>query len=123
MITLFTNQSNSVYHVLPAAERPGRALLHGRYDQHGGRHQDNVGADVHQVRSQNIVHYYNKNAHQCIIGEEIMPARPWGIPRPQAKGPQGLEGIISSPIMHWMAFFILFHHIYDQNVFILTINS
>ena len=28
----------------------------------------------------------------------------------QAKGPQGLEGLISYPIRHWRAFFILFHH-------------
>ena len=35
----------------------------------------------------------------------------WGVLRPQAKG---LEGIISSPIMHWRAFFILFHHFYTE---------
>ena len=31
--------------------------------------------------------YYSKNARQCIIGEDTMPARP--------RDPQGLEGIIS----------------------------
>ena len=54
---------------------------------------------------------YNKNARQCIIGEEIMPARPWGSRGRRPRDPQGLEGIIFSPIMHWRAFFILFHHI------------
>ena len=55
--------------------------------------------------------YYNKNARQCIIGEEIMPARPWGSRGRRPRDPQGLEGIIFSPIMHWRAFFILFHDI------------
>ena len=39
-----------------------------------------------------VYKYYNKNARQCIIGEEIMPARPWGVPRPQAKGLPGSGG-------------------------------
>ena len=25
-----------------------------------------------------VINYYNKKARQCIIGEEIRPARPWG---------------------------------------------
>ena len=37
-------------------------------------------------------YYYNKNARQCITGVEIMPARPWGVPQPQAKGPPGSGG-------------------------------
>ena len=46
-------------------------------------------------------YYYNKNARQALGG-----------PAPTGQGtPRGLEGIISSPIMHWRAFFILFHHI------------
>ena len=28
--------------------------------------------------------------------------------------PQGLAGIISSPIMHWWTFFILLHHFYTE---------
>ena len=32
------------------------------------------------------------NAPQCIIEEEIMPARPFGVPRPQAKGLEGSGG-------------------------------
>ena len=44
-----------------------------------------------------------------------------GVPQPQAKGPQGLEGLILSPIMHWRAFFILFHHFYTLNMIIFDI--
>ena len=40
--------------------------------------------------------YYNKNARQCIIGEEIMSARPWG---PTATG-QGSPRV-------WRALFLL----------------
>ena len=37
-----------------------------------------------------------------------------GVPQPQAKGPQGQEGTITCPIVHWRAFFILFHHFIDN---------
>ena len=43
-----------------------------------------------------------------------MPARPRGVPVCRPRDSQGLEGIISSPIMHWRAFFILFHHFYTE---------
>ena len=33
-----------------------------------------------------------------------------GVLQPQSKGPHGLEGIISPPIIHWRAFFISFQH-------------
>ena len=33
-----------------------------------------------------------------------------GVPHPQAKGPQGLEGLISSPTRQWRTFFFFFHH-------------
>ena len=43
-----------------------------------------------------------------------MPARPWRSSGRRPRDSQGLEGIISSPIMHWRAFFILFHHFYTE---------
>ena len=55
--------------------------------------------------------YYNKNACLCIIGEEIMPARPWGVPRPQAKGPPGSGGhyFFSNNALEGILYFISPH--------------
>ena len=56
-------------------------------------------------------HYYNKNARQCITGEKIMPARPWGVPRPQAKGPPGSGGhyFFSNNALEGILYFISPH--------------
>ena len=43
-----------------------------------------------------------------------MPARPLGSRGHRPRDSQGLEGIISSPIMHWRVFFILPHHVYTE---------
>ena len=55
--------------------------------------------------------YLNKNAHQCIFGEEIMPARPSGVPRTQPKGPPGSGGhyFFSNNALEGIFYFISAH--------------
>ena len=60
--------------------------------------------------------YYNKKARQCTIGQVIVP---WGSRSPRLRDPQGLEGTIICPIVHWRAFFILFHHFICLKLFVL----
>ena len=43
-----------------------------------------------------------------------MPPGPGGSQGRRPRDSKGLEGIISFPIMHWRAFFILFHHFYTE---------
>ena len=49
----------------------------------------------------------------CIVMIHIWPG-PRGARGRRPRDSQGLEGIISSPIMHWRAFFISFHHFYTE---------
>ena len=65
------------------------------------------------------VEHYNKKARQCTIGQVIVPARPWGSRSRRLRDPQGLEGTITCPIVHWRAFFILFHHFRCLKLFVL----
>ena len=48
-----------------------------------------------------------------------MPARPYRGPAVgRLRDPQGQEDIISTPKMHWRAFFILFHHFYPEKTYL-----
>ena len=65
--------------------------------------------------------YYNKNARQCIIGEEILCPPGPQVPRPQAKGPPGSGGhyFFSNNALEGTLYFISPHlgskHVYFDN--------
>ena len=48
-----------------------------------------------------------------------MPARSLGSRSRRLRDPRDLEGIITSQIVHWRAFFILFHHFRCLKLFVL----
>ena len=50
----------------------------------------------------------------ALLKKKKCPPGPWGSRGCRLRGSKGLEGIISSSIMHWRAFFILFHHLYIE---------